>query len=114
MGWWRGAGRDGARTDKGLVGVVVGLIGNVVGKRRGAESEGGRRQGLSPFDDSMTATGPAVPGLAREARPGRTRTFNGHGGLGLPTAGGQRMEYEPLRGNGRGEARRGDRPLRRQ
>lgn len=92
--WW-----NGSSTNKGPVGVAVGMIADAVGKRRGLKGGRVHRQELSPFDDSMAATGPAMPDPARDARPGRTRTFNGHSDVGVPAArGGQRTEYEPLRG----------------
>ena len=95
VSWWTES-----RTKKGPAGLAVGMIVDAVGKRRGAKSAGGDRQELSPFDDRMAATGPAMPDPARESRPGRTRTFNGHDDIGTPVAhAGQRMEYESLRGN---------------
>lgn len=93
--WW-----NGSQTKKGPTGLAIGVIIDAVGKRRGAKNGSENRQGLSPFDDSMAATGPTMPDPARESRPGRTRTFNGHHDLGLPMAqSGQRVEYEPLRGD---------------
>lgn len=103
--WW-----NGSQTKKGPTGLAVGMIVDAVGKRRGKKGGSGDRQGLSPFDDSMAATGPAMPHPAQESRPGRTRTFNGHDDSGMPMAhGGQRTEYEPLRGNNSRESSLSDR-----
>jgi len=105
VSWWTES-----RTKKGPAGLAVGMIVDAVGKRRGAKSAGGDRQELSPFDDRMAATGPAMPDPARESRPGRTRTFNGHDDFGMPVAhAGQRTEYEPLRGNESRESSLSDR-----
>lgn len=87
--WW-----NGSRTNKGPTGLAVGLIIDAMGKRRGKKSD---KPELSPFDNSMATTGPAIPDPTRESRPGRTRTFNGHDDLGVPMA--RRTEYEALRGD---------------
>ena len=104
VNWW-----NGSRTNKGPTGVAVGMIVDAVGKHR-AKGRSGNRQGVSPFDDSMAATGPAMPDPARESRPGRTRTFNGHDSMGMPMAdSGHRTEYEPLRGNNSRDSSSSDR-----
>lgn len=75
------------------------VVGMVAGKRRSTSRDG---QGVSPFDDSMAATGPAMPDPARDSAPGRARTFNGHDDFGRPAVrgdGGRGTEYEPLRAN---------------
>ena len=104
VNWW-----NGSRTNKGPTGVAVGMIIDAVGKHR-AKGRSGNRQGVSPFDDSMAATGPALPEPAQESRPGRTRTFNGHDGMGMPMAQtGHGTEYEPLRGNNSRDSSSSDR-----
>lgn len=103
--WW-----NGSHTKQGPTGLAVGVIIDAVGKRRGKKGASGDRQELSPFDDSMAATGPVMPDPAQESRPGRTRTFNGHDGINMPMAhGGQRSEYESLRGNNSRESSLSDR-----
>jgi hypothetical protein len=94
--WWNGP----KIANKGPIGHVVVTLVSAAKKRRDLINEGRDKQGASPFDDSMAAAGPTAPIPARNSAPGRTRTFNGHGEFGRPTAfGGQRTEYEPLRDN---------------
>ena len=95
VNWW-----NGSRTNKGPTGVAVGMIVDALGKRRVAKNGNENKQELSPFDDSMATSGPAIPDPAQESRPGRTRTFNGHDDMSMSvTHGGHRIEYEPLRGH---------------
>lgn len=86
--WWNAPSESQGPIGK-LAGAVVGKGKMVVSSRR-----------VSPFDDSMAVREPAMPGRTRSSAPGRTRTFNGHDDFGTPLEyGGQRTEYEPLRGN---------------
>lgn len=105
VGWW-----NGSSASKGTAGKVVGLVATAAAKRRGDREGRSGEQGVSPFDDSMAAPGPAVPGPAQDARPGRTRTFDGHDALNVPTAyGGYGEESQPLRGNGSRDSSLSDR-----
>jgi hypothetical protein len=91
--------------------VVVTLV-SAAKKRRDLADESRDKQGASSFDDNMAAVGPTAPTPMRDSAPGRTRTFNGHGEFGRPTAfGGQRTEYEPLRGNVSVDSSSSDRSL---
>lgn len=120
--WWNGSsktnGSGAANTtssrsaNKGPIGAVIGMAIAAVEKRRGLRNDSRGEQQISPFDDSMAVSGPARPDHARYPVPGRARTFNGHDDFGMPRAyGGQRTEYEPLRGNTSRDSSLSDRPL---
>jgi hypothetical protein len=97
--WWKGSSADKV-ANTGPVGHVIAMVASAAKKRRGLSNEGRDNQGASPFDDSMAAVAPTMPDPARDLVPGRTRTFNGHDDFGRPAVfGGQRTEYEPLRGD---------------
>jgi hypothetical protein len=107
--WRTGSGSNNG-TNKGPLGMAIGMIVAAAGKRETTKRGRGVGQGLSPFDDSMAATEPAMPGPARASSSGRTRTFNGRDDLGMPMAHhAQRTEYASLRGDDSRESSLSDR-----